>query len=308
MSDTIPWVLKYSPKHIDEMILNDELKDIFKNMISTRKLSHLAIFGKPGIGKTTLAKLLGDELDCDVLFQPCSLDGSIDLVKSKIRDFCLIIPKNDYKIIILDEADQMSFAAQTAMRNLIVDSTDNCRFILTANYQDKVIDALKSRCTPIKLEFSNKDVLKHCIEILKKENIAFDKEDIMAFYENVIVKKYPDVRTIIEHLQMMSVSGKLKLLKSTDEFVEDEVLQFVINNIQKAKIKELREYLISNEDKFSSDYVALAQKLFNAYDTSANAMAVIADALWRMSFQLDKEIQFIGMLINLKEALKNGDN
>jgi replication factor C small subunit len=206
--------------------------------------------------------------------------------------------------VILDEADQLSQQAQMALRNIIVDSMNDCRFILTANYQDKVIDALKSRCTPIKLEFSNKDILKHCVSILKRENVSFSKEILKEFYEEVIVKRYPDIRSIMEHLQMMSVSGELKILKSEDAKIENEIVKYVFENLKSMDIKKIREFLISNEDKFSADYVKLAQELFDAFDDNAEVMVIIADALWRMSFQLDKEIQFIGMLINIKGALK----
>lgn len=302
--DTTPWTLKYSPKTVDEMILKPELMDIFTNIISTQKLTNLAIFGKPGIGKTTLAKILVKSLNCEYWVQSCSADGSIDMVKSTIKDFCEIIPTGKYKVVILDEADQLSQQAQMALRNVIVDSLDNCRFILTANYQDKVIDALKSRCTPIKLEFSAKDVLKHCVKLLNLENVDYDKDRIKQFYDEVISKKFPDIRTIIEHLQMMSISGSLKILFSEDFKVQEETVDFIYDNIKGLPIQKIREHLIVNEDKFSSDYVKLGQELFNKYEDNVEAMAIIADSLWRMSFQLDKEIQFTGMLINLKKALK----
>ena len=304
MSDTKPWVLKYAPTTVDEMILSPSLKEVFDNIINTRKLSNLTIFGEPGIGKTTLAKILVSQLNCDYWLQPCSSDGSIDMVKSTIKNFCEIIPKGEYKIIILDEADQLSMQAQMALRNIIFDSMDNCRFILTANYQDKIIDALKSRCTPIKLEFSTKDVLEHCTNLLKKEKIKVDKNVLLEFYKEVVVKRYPDIRTIIEHLQMMSVTGKLKILTSGTVEIKNDIVKYIYDNVKSMKIQALREYLISNEDKFSSDYVGLAQSLFDAYSDNENAMLIIADALWRMSFQLDKEIQFIGMLLNLKNNLK----
>ena len=304
MPDTTPWVLKYSPKTVDDMVLSKNLTEVFNEIVKTGKLSNLAIFGNPGIGKTTLAKIIVNSLDCDYWLQPCSSDGSIEMVKTTIKDFCDIIPKGQYKVVILDEADQLSQQAQMALRNIIVDSMDNCRFILTANYQDKVIEALKSRCTPIKLEFSNRDVLKYCVEILKKENVTIDKDVLKEFYEEIIIKKYPDIRTIIEHLQMMSISGTLKILKSGDVQIKNEIVKYVYDSIQTQDIKKIREYLISNEDKFSADYVKLAQELFDAFDDNAEVMVIISDALWRMSFQLDKEIQFIGMLINIKGALK----
>ena len=306
MSDTTPWVLKYSPKSVDDMVLTKSLADLFNGIVKTKRLSNLAIFGSPGIGKTTLAKIIVDSLGCDYWVQPCSADGSIDMVKTSVKNFCEIVPKGEYKVVILDEADQLSQQAQMALRNMIVDSMDNCRFILTANYQDKVIEALKSRCTPIKLEFSSKDVLKRCVGILKREGVSVDKETMREFYEEVIVKKYPDIRSTIEHLQMMAISGALKILRSEDAKVQDEMVMYVHDSLTsgKASVREIRGHLLANEDKFSADYVKLAQGLFDAFDDSAEAMAIIADALWRMSFQLDKEIQFVGMLIGVMKVLK----
>jgi DNA polymerase III delta prime subunit len=303
MSDSIPWVLKYQPKKVSDMVLAKDISEIFENIVSSGSLNNISLFGHPGVGKTTLAKILVDQLDCEYWIQPCSSDGSIEMVKTTIKDFCDIIPSGKYKVVILDEADQLSQQAQMALRNIIVDSLDNCRFILTANYQDKIIDALKSRCTPIKLEFSTKDILKYCINILNNENIKYTKSTLVEFYENIIVKKYPDIRTIIEHLQMMTISGELKILKADSIIIQNDVVKFIYDNIHK-DIKTIREYLISNEDKFSADYVKLAEELFNVFDTSTEAMMIIADTLWRMSFQLDKEIQFTSMIINLKNVLK----
>ena len=303
MNDSIPWVLKYQPKIVDDMVLAEDISTVFKNVVKSGKLNNISLFGHPGVGKTTLAKILVDQLDCEYILQPCSVDGSIDMVKTTIKDFCDIIPKNQYKVVILDEADQLSQQAQMALRNIIVDSLDNCRFILTANYQDKIIDALKSRCTPIKLEFSTKDILKFCIGILNKENIKYTKQTVLDFYETIIVKKYPDIRTILEHLQMMSISGELKILKSNSIIIQNDVVKFIYDNLHKP-IKEIREYLISNEDKFSADYVKLAEELFNVYDTNTEAMLIIAETLWKMSFQLDKEIQFTSMIIDLKNVIK----
>jgi DNA polymerase III delta prime subunit len=305
MIDTTPWSLKYKPSKVEEMVLNDDLMKYFQDVVKTENLNNISIFGHPGIGKTTLAKILVDQLDCEFWIQPCSIDGSIEMIKTTIKDFCDIIPRGKYKVIILDEADQLSQQAQMALRNIIVDSLDNCRFILTANYQDKVIDALKSRCTPIKLEFSSKDILKFCINILKKEEIKYTKESILDFFETIITKKYPDIRAIIEHLQMMSISGELKVIKSNETIIKNDIVDYIHKNILN-DIKKIREYLISNEDKFSADYVNLAQELFDVYDTSPEIMLIISDTLWRMSFQLDKEIQFTSMLINIQNILKRG--
>ena len=143
----------------------------------------------------------------------------------------------------------------------------------------------------------------HCCKILKNEDVKFDKETLVDFYDRIIIPKYPDIRSIVEHLQMMSVSGELVILKNKESLSRNDVASFIIENLKIADIKKIREYTLSNEDKFSADYVKLAEELFNLYDTNAKIMMTIADSLWRMSFQLDKEIQFINMLLNIKIIL-----
>lgn len=296
-----PWVLKYSPVDIDSMVLTNELKNMFNDMINNHSLNNISLVGQAGIGKSTLAKILVSKLNVDSRFQPCSMDGSIDMIKTSIKNFCEIVPKNKFKVVILDEADQISQQGQMALRNIIVEAMPNTRFILTANYQDKIIPAIQSRCTPIKLEFTPKDVMRHCINILNAEGIKYTKETITDFYYKIICKKYPDIRSIIEQLQLMSSSGELKLLQCGTGVIDNEVIKFILEH---DSVNEIRQYLIQNETLFSADYVKLGQELFNVYQNDLEAMLIISDALWKMSYLLDKEIQFTAMIIRLLELRK----
>lgn len=308
MSENTPWVIKYNPKTINEMVLTDELRTTFNSWVKNKTLNNITLYGIQGSGKSTLAKLLAQELNCEnVLFQSCSIDGSIDMVKTKIKDFCDIYSgKDKFKIIILDEADSLTqgvgnnAGAQMALRNIIVDAMDDTRFILTCNYLDRIIPALQSRCTPIKLDFNIQDVAKHIVNILNCEHIKFTKDDLKVFIDTVIKRRYPDIRSIIEHLQISCQSGELKNIQSTTDIVNDELIQF-INDCN--DIMQIRAYLHQNEDKFSGDYVFLASKLFDYYTFNKDIMLCIADYLYKMSVVLDKEIQFIGMLINIKRII-----
>jgi DNA polymerase III delta prime subunit len=297
MLDTTPWVLKYAPNSLDTMLLTDELRNMFKSLIDNKTLNNITLYGIQGSGKTTISKLLAKELNCEyVLFQSCSVDGSIDMVKTKIKDFCdLYTGKDKLKIIILDEADSLTqgagnnAGAQMALRNIIAESLEDTRFILTCNYLDRIIPALQSRCTPIKLEFTIQDVAKHIVKILQKENIKFTKESLKIFVDNTVKRRFPDVRSIIEHLQISCQSGELQNLQSTSDLINDELIQF-INDCN--DVMQIRSYLMENEDKFSGDYISLAGKLFNYYTFNTDVLLCIADYLYKMQIVLDKEIQF----------------
>lgn len=299
MDNNIPWVIKYAPSKIDEMIMNQSLKDMFNNMINTKTLSNMTLYGIAGCGKTTLAKLIPYQLDYYVHFQSCSADGSIDMIKTTILNYCQVMTEaNKQKIVILDEADQISQQGQMALRNIIVDALPDTRFILTCNYLDKIIPAIQSRCTPIKIEFSVKDVVEYIMKILNNENIKFTKESLVKFINNIIKKQYPDVRSIIERLQLSCQSGELVLIDNFNNTIENEVINFILST---DNILKIREYLLSNEDKFSGDYIKLAGDLFNAVTNDTKKMLIIAEYLYKMSIVFDKEIQFTAMLIELKK-------
>ena len=179
----LPWVVKYAPKTLKDIILTEELTKLFSQSIKNNTLNNVIFYGEPGIGKSTLAQILVHDLNVqDVLFQSCSIDGSIDMVKTKIQGFCQIVtPPGKYKVVILDEADSLTqtggqnAGAQMALRNIIIEAQEDTRFILTCNYIDRIIPALQSRCTPIKIDFSIKDIAKRVLYILKEEKIKFKK-------------------------------------------------------------------------------------------------------------------------------------
>ena len=296
-----PWVVKYAPKTIDEMVLDADIKSTIKHWIETKDFPSMTLAGTPGIGKSTLAGILLNELGIErYIVQSCSIDGSIDMVKTRINDFCQMV-SDTYKVVVLDEADCLTnntsnAGAQMALRNIISESLNDTRFILTCNYPEKLIDALKSRCPVIQLKFTIKDVLEHVLNILNKESISYNKESIQLFLKNVIKTKFPDIRSIISHLEIMCSSGTL-CPGTIDHSDYSEILEF----IHKSKdIMQIREYLLNNEDIFSADYLKLASELFNFYNGSSKEMMIIAEGIYRMSIVLDKEIQFISTIIQLK--------
>lgn len=296
MSD--PWVMKYAPKSIDDMVLSKDLKSMFKSIVQTETLPNLLIAGIQGLGKTTLAKLLPDQLGYYARVLSCSADGSIQMVKTTVQSYCQIMTQpGKLKVVVLDEADQLSQQAQMALRNIIVDYMDTTRFILTCNYLDKIIPALQSRCTPIKLEFSYSDLLQRLVQILGKQKIRFTKDTMREFTKTVVKKSFPDIRAIIQRMQLCSQTGELKVAEAFNEEVDSDALKFIKQNSNPLKI---RQWLIQNQHLFSGDYIKLAGELFKSLD-DPKKMLVVADGIYKMSMVFDKEIQFTSMMIQLKE-------
>ena len=298
-----PWIIKYQPKTVDEMVLSQEQKDMFNKFINDKTLPGIILYGSPGCGKSTLAKIIAKNMDCETLYHHCSGEnGGVNVIRTKITSFCeMMSPKN--KIVILDEADGLSgvtgqgAGAQMALRDIIPASMNDTRFIMTCNYPEKIIDALRSRCQPIKINFTTDDILKFIFNILTNENIKFDKDSLRAFYDKTIKVKFPDIRSIVETLQLCCASGKLEELKSVKSTADTDLLDFIVNTEDPI---EIRKYLIMNEDKFNGDYIQLASQLFNRYVDNKDALLIIAENLYKMNIVIDKEIQFCSMLIQLK--------
>jgi DNA polymerase III delta prime subunit len=304
-----PWTVKYAPKTIDEVVLSDESRKVFKNAIESNDPNNFLLVGEPGIGKTTLAKIIADKPDTDVFLQNCSIDSSIDVVKSSVLSFCETLNSAARKVIILDEADQLSQQAQMALRNPISNFSNNKKtnisFILTANYLDKIIPALQSRCIILTPKFTVKDILYRVKDILTAEDIKFTKDELKHFVQTVISgRSNIDIRSIIENAQLMSASGKLDVFSKSINGEIASVADYIQENIKSKSIKELRQFILDNEEMFHADYPRLGKELFDRYMDNPTILFYIAEGLYRMSHQLDKEIQFIWILMSMKGALK----
>ena len=301
------WVEKYRPQVLTDMVLDDNIRDVMKGYIAKGTICNLLLAGRAGIGKSTLAKILVNELNATLLYINAGYDNSVETVRIKVKEFCDSVALDGLKIVILDEADSLSSnagtgaSAQGALRNIIEQSADDTRFILTCNYLNKIIEPIQSRCTPIKLRFTIDDVLKRCIKILSAENIKFNEEVLIEFSREVIKRKLPDVRSIVNNLEQWSINGILEN-KGASESAE---LDKIVEGIYKATdVKKIREFLIQNEDKFSGDYETLAKLLFEQYfdvKDGGKKQLIIAESLYRMAICLDSEVMFYAMLLQLKK-------
>lgn len=303
------WVEKYRPQTLEQIILDKNLKQMLQEYIDKKILPNILLSGKQGIGKTALAKILVKETNAALLYINAGYDNGVDTIRTKVKDFCdTIIPNHPFKVVILDEADSLSgsgtgsgtgSSAQHALRNIIEESSDDTRFILTCNARNKIIAPIQSRCVPFDITFTLEIVLSRLLEILKNEKIKFSKKDFLNFVNQCVKKKFPDIRTCIGELQNWSISGTLTEYIASSNNIK-ELLEFIKNENDWRNIKK---YVLENESLFNRDYTFLLQQLFNIYDDE-DSLLIISEHVFRMCEGSDVEIEFTAMLIKLKRLTR----
>ena len=257
------WVEKYRPSNLDTYIGNDQLKGKVKVYLESGDLPHLLLFGKAGTGKTTLAKLLVNNIECDYLYINASDENNVETVRSKVKNFASTMGFKDYKIIILDECDYITPNAQAALRNLMETFSKHCRFILTCNFVERIIDPIQSRCQTFQVIPPNKnDVAKHLHTILTQESVDYDREDLAI----LVNSGYPDIRRVINGAQRQSVDGKLVIDKQS--IVENDyklkLLEILEKQDKKSAFNNVRQLLA---DAKVTDFADLFRLLYDEVDS-----------------------------------------
>jgi len=304
MSNTL-WVEKYRPSKLDTYIGNDHLKSKVEVYLESGDLPHLLLYGKAGTGKTTLAKLLVKNIECDYLYINASDENNVDTVRTKVKNFASTIGFKDMKIIILDECDYITPNAQAALRNLMETFSKHCRFVLTCNYVERIIDPIQSRCQSFQIIPPSKgEVAKHLHSILIKENIIDNIEDIKVLVDT----GYPDIRRIINSAQRNVVNGKLKL--DTSSIIQNDyklkLLKILETQNKKNAFKEIRQLLADNK---ITDFADLFRLLYDEVDDwgkghVAECILIIARYELSDSQVVDKEINAMAMIIELLGVIK----
>ena len=305
MSDDFLWVEKYRPKTVIDNILPKNLKETFQKILDSGKLPNMLFTGTAGLGKTTIAKAICNELNLDYIVINGSEEGNIETLRGKIKQFASSVSlQGDVKVVILDEADYLNpQSTQPALRGFIEEFANNCRFILTCNFKNRIIEPLHSRCGVYEFNTTKKDLAELCDQFLKRsqkilddENIKYDQMSVV----NLIMKFAPDWRRILNELQRNSFVGNISGL-SNDNNGSDNFSK-LLNFIKDKDFKNMRQWVSNNIDTDSS-YI-----FRGIYDNMTDHIApqgipqvilILADYQYKNAFVADHELNVVACLTEI---------
>lgn len=299
------WAEKYRPVNLSEYIGNKELKDKIVSYIDQLDIPHLLLHGRAGGGKTTLAKIIIKNIECDYLYINASDENNVDTVRDKIKSFASTLGFKDMKIIILDECDYLTANAQAALRNLMETYSRATRFILTCNYPEKIIPPIISRCQTYEIcPPSKAEVAKKIAQILLKENVSFEPVDIKLLVD----AHYPDIRKIINTAQRQSLGQKLTINSKEviDSDIKLKILDILKTKNKKECFQEIRQILADNSVTHFEDIYKILYDNMEEYAKGkmAPTIVLLAEMEYKSAFVVDKEISFMSLIIQLLDIIK----
>ena len=288
---------KYRPDTLEGYIGNDDFKSSLQQWIDSNDIPHLLLCGGAGTGKTTAAKLIVNNINCDSLYINCSDENGIDTIRDKVKSFASAASFKPQKVVVMDEADFLTINAQAALRNVIETFSLNTRFIFTCNYVERIIDPIQSRTVIFELTPpSMQDVAIKCVEILDLEEIVYTKADIVR----IVKQTYPDIRKSLNLLQSSIKNGELQ--QSRDVINLKQTSDKIIELLSLHKIGDFNTIRQIVADSNIRDYNELYRALFersNEYSNSAISTLVIADYQYKSLIAPDKEITFCACISKL---------
>jgi len=308
MSEHFIWVEKYRPKTIDECILPKDQKDYFKNLVANGEIQNMLLCGTAGTGKTTVARALCEELKSDYIIINGSEESGIDVLRTKIKSFASTVSfTGNTKVVILDEADYLNpNSTQPALRGFIEEFANNCRFIFTCNFKNRIIQPLHSRCAVIEFKIPNKEkptiagaFFRRVTDILSFENIQADSKVVAK----VVEKHFPDFRRTLNELQRYSQSGRI------DEGILTNLSDVNMNDLVKAlkdkDWKKMRSWVVHNMD---SDPISLFRKVYDTLLPLTNQVPqlvlTLADYQYKSAFVSDQEINLVACLTEIMASVE----
>ena len=303
MSNDFLWVEKYRPRKIADTILPDNLKQVFQKIVDTGELPNMLFTGTAGLGKTTVAKAFCNELELDYILINGSEEGNIDTLRTKIKQFASSISlQGGYKVVILDEADYLNpQSTQPALRGFIEEFSNNCRFLLTCNFKNRIIEPLHSRCGVYEFNTSKKDMITLCEQfmaraeyILRQENVDYDKQTVV----NLIMKHAPDWRRILNELQRQSMVGIVATGSTNHTGSFDSLFTY----LKDKDFKKMRQWVTNNID---TDASAIFRGIYDQmYDrlnprSIPQLVLILADYQYKQAFVADHELNVVACMTEI---------
>ena len=302
MSNDFLWVEKYRPKTIDDCILPESLKKVFNQIVKSGEMPNMLFSGTAGLGKTTVAKALCNQLELDYIVINGSEEGNIDTLRGKIKQFASTISlMGGYKVVILDEADYLNAqSTQPALRGFIEEFANNCRFILTCNFKNRIIEPLHSRCGVYEFNTSKKDMATLCGQfmdrvknILQSENIDFD-EKVLA---DIIIKFAPDWRRVLNELQRQAFNGKITgITKNINNFAN------LFKHLKSKDFKAMRKWISDNMDiEASAIYRGIYDQMYDYLKPQSipQIVLILADYQYKQAFVADHELNVVACMTEI---------
>lgn len=292
------FVEKYRPSSLENYVGNDHLKTTISKYLEQNDIQNLIFYGQAGGGKTTLAKLIVNNLNCDYLYINASDERGIETIRDKVSGFASVASFKPLKVVILDEADFLTIQAQASLRNVIETFSRTTRFIMTCNFVERIIDPLQSRCQVIKIVPPSKsEVAKHLAWILEKESISYTLEDIKV----IVNQYYPDLRKCLNTIQLNSKDSTLKLDSSI--LVSSNYIDKVIDELKKPKpyFNNIRQTIAdSNVEDFDELFKVLYERASEFLPNKEGTVAMLVnDHQYKANFRIDKEINTMSLIQNL---------